>query len=186
LYTCTWGCHMYRVLMWQGGWWVLQGQQGEGFLGVRLIPDDDDRPLFSALSGLQLAVSAGIARVVLATAERTSWPQLVARAGQLGALMSCMYTAIATRRNIRHVVLYDLHTAYKPYMRLAILQDLRAGLWNRSDHYIATRDSRAQFDICVHTLTLRAAHCLPTNNNNEYDACGKCVCGHALGCRFSM
>ena len=32
--------------------------------------------------------------------------------------------------------------------------------------------------------TLRAAHCLTTNNNNEYDACGKCVCGHALGCRM--
>ena len=33
--------------------------------------------------------------------------------------------------------------------------------------------------------TLRAGHCLPTNNNNnEYDACGKCACRHALGCRM--
>ena len=28
------------------------------------------------------------------------------------------YTAI--RRNVRHILLYDLHTAYEPYMYLAI------------------------------------------------------------------
>ena len=42
---------------------------------------------------------------------------------------------------------------------------------------------------CMHLFphthcALRAAQCLPTNNNNEYDACGKCVCSHALGCRM--
>ena len=61
-------------------------------------------------------------------------------------------------------------------------KDASGTLWGCRTDPVRTRSG--PHEVQDPYIALRAAHCLPTNNNNEYDACGKCVCGHALGCRM--